>query len=49
MLVTVAGAWVCVSPTTRCGGERRFSSEESVAFINGVLDAVRKDVPAAET
>jgi len=27
---------------------RRFSSEESVAFINGVLDAVRKDVPAAE-
>ena len=28
---------------------RRFSSEESVAFINGVLDAVRKDVPAAET
>jgi N utilization substance protein B len=28
---------------------RRFSSEESVAFINGVLDAVRKDAPAAET
>jgi N utilization substance protein B len=27
---------------------RRFSSEESVAFINGVLDAVRKDAPAAE-
>jgi N utilization substance protein B len=27
---------------------RRFSSEESVAFINGVLDAVRKDVPAAD-
>ena len=27
---------------------RRFSSEESVAFINGVLDAVRKDVPAPE-
>jgi N utilization substance protein B len=27
---------------------RRFSSEESVAFINGVLDAVRKDAPAAD-
>ena len=28
---------------------RRFSSEESVAFINGVLDAVRKDAPVTDT
>ena len=27
---------------------RRFSSEESVAFINGVLDAVRRDRPAGD-
>ena len=27
---------------------RRFSSEESVAFINGVLDAVRRGAPVSE-
>ncbi len=27
---------------------RRFSSEESVAFINGVLDAVRRGAPVAD-
>ena len=27
---------------------RRFSSEESVAFINGVLDAVRREAPARD-
>jgi N utilization substance protein B len=27
---------------------RRFSSEESVAFINGVLDAVRRAVPVTD-
>jgi N utilization substance protein B len=26
---------------------RRFSGEESVHFVNGVLDAVRRDLPAA--
>jgi N utilization substance protein B len=26
---------------------RRFSSEESVHFVNGVLDAVRRELPAA--
>lgn len=26
---------------------RQFSGEDSVAFINGVLDAVHKDIPAA--
>jgi N utilization substance protein B len=26
---------------------RRFAGEESVHFVNGVLDAVRKDLPAA--
>jgi N utilization substance protein B len=25
---------------------RRFSNEESVQFVNGVLDAIRRDVPA---
>jgi N utilization substance protein B len=28
---------------------RRFSGEESVHFINGVLDAVRRELPAAKT
>jgi N utilization substance protein B len=28
---------------------RRFSGKESVAFLNGVLDAIRKDLPAAPT
>ena len=28
---------------------RRFSGEESADFVNGVLDAVRKALPAAET
>jgi N utilization substance protein B len=28
---------------------RRFSSEESVSFINGVLDAVRRGAPVSET
>jgi N utilization substance protein B len=27
---------------------RRFSGKESVAFLNGVLDAIRKDLPAPE-
>jgi N utilization substance protein B len=26
---------------------RRFSNEESVQFVNGVLDAIRREVPAA--
>jgi N utilization substance protein B len=28
---------------------RRFSGEESVHFVNGVLDAVRRELPAAST
>jgi N utilization substance protein B len=28
---------------------RRFSGEESVHFVNGVLDAVRRELPAAAT
>lgn len=27
---------------------RQFSGEESVSFINGVLDAVRREIPAAD-
>ena len=27
---------------------RQFSGDESVSFINGVLDAVRRDIPAVE-